>query len=57
MTIESRKTIGLFLNVSLNSEMKSAECCGKQITMICSVGTREIVRRKMKVPECYGKNI
>ncbi|VDH96515.1 Hypothetical predicted protein [Mytilus galloprovincialis] len=55
MTIESKRTIGLFLNVSLNSEMKSAECCGRVITMICSVGTREIVRRTMKIPECYDR--
>ncbi|XP_071181978.1 uncharacterized protein [Mytilus edulis] len=52
MTIESKKTIGLFLNVSLNSEIKTAECCGRVITMVCLVGTREIVRKTMKIPEC-----
>ncbi|XP_063399270.1 uncharacterized protein LOC134683893 [Mytilus trossulus] len=52
MTIESKRTIGLFLNVSLNSEMKTAECCGREITMICSIGTRKIVSRTTKIPDC-----
>ncbi|CAC5408310.1 unnamed protein product [Mytilus coruscus] len=56
MTIESKRTIGLFLNVSLNSEIKTAECCGREITMICSVGTRVIVRRTMEIPECDDRN-
>lgn len=56
MTIESKKTIGLFLSVSLNSEIKSTECCGREITIKCLLGTREIVKRTMKIPECDGKN-
>ncbi|XP_052067714.1 uncharacterized protein LOC127706990 [Mytilus californianus] len=56
MTIESKTIIGLFLNVSLNSEMKSAECCGREITIKCLVGTRVIIRRTMKIPECGDRN-
>lgn len=56
MTIESKKTIGLFLSVSLNSEIKSAECCGREITIKCLLGTREIVKRTMKIPECDDRD-